>query len=220
MLSGAIKPPKVKVPKDPSRKVYPLPKDEALAEKSFKKGLKLFKTDSQGALKCFNDTIRAGSFRSRAFEKRADLLYREKRFYECSRDVDVVLTSPSLPGDVVGLLALKADSLLKLGCPKTALSFLEFSGKFFKRADVSKNETLQVLKMVARRRSELSTGLDETLNLRTLFPDREEMLRRVRRWTPRDGKKIGRATVSAALDLRGRGGDVDIVAARDIRAGV
>ncbi len=55
----------------------------------------------------------------------------------------------------------------------------------------------------------------------SLFPDREELLRRVKRWMPTDGQKIGGATVSAALELRRhRRGGVYFVAVRDIKAGM
>jgi hypothetical protein len=206
---------------DPKKNFVFASKDDARAAKSFRKGLELFNKDRKGALKCFNDAVRFGSLKSRFFEKRAELFFLDKRFYECSRDVDVVLASPVPSESVNALLALKTKSLLKLGCPNMALSFIRVARKCWKDADFSNNGRLERLKKLAKRRvKKTAVDGDETSRLCSLFPDREEMLRRVRRWTPKDGKKIGGATVSAALELRVEWGDVNFVAVRDIAAGM
>jgi hypothetical protein len=203
----------------PRNKLAFRPKDDDLAEKVFQKALQVINKDRNIALMCLNEAIRFGTFKLGAFEKRAKLLFLEKRFYECIRDVDLVLASPS--DNATELVAMKCKSLLNLGCPTMALSFLKIASKCLKNADFSKNGMLDRLKKTAKRKArEGAADVDEQGELRSSFPDREEMLRRVKRWTPADGKKIGAATVSGALALRPKRGKLNFVAVRNIEAGM
>jgi hypothetical protein len=204
----------------PRNKLVFRPKDDVLAEEFFQLSFKLFNTEREDALYCLNETIRFGSFSPRAFEKRAELFFLEKRFFECNRDVDFVLAA-SAPSNVsTSLLTLKTESLLKLGCPRMALSFLKIAKMCFEHVDFSANGELKSLRKVAKREAEKNqVGIEELNRLGSPFPDREEMLMRVKRWTPANGKKIGGAIVSSALRLRPNDVGENFVAVRDIKAG-
>jgi hypothetical protein len=221
MLSEMFQSTEPTKPQAKPKKVFPpfQPKKDAVAEEAFQKALQSFKGDRTSAWGFLNRAVTFGTFRSAVFQKRAELLFLEKRFYECIRDVDVVLASPVPPESVNALLALKTKSLLTMGCPKMALSFLKVAKKCFKNADFSKKSELGTLEEFADHvEKKRTTVVDEASRLRSRFPNREEMLRRVKFWTPADGRKIGAATVSSALDLRAKEGD--FVAARDIQAGM
>jgi Rad3-related DNA helicase len=198
------------------------PKNEPLAETFFQHGVELLKRDRDVSLNCLNNAVRYGSFRPEVYAKRAEVLFLEKRFYECCRDVDLALVSPAPPKTTTSLVAMKTECLLKLGCPHMALSFITLARKCFKNADFSKKSKLRRLRKVAKNGAAKETACvdDEASKFRpALFPDKEEMLRRVKRWTPTDGRKIGGGTVSAALDLRRNENGLDFVAVRDIKAG-
>jgi hypothetical protein len=116
------------------------PKDDARAKKSVQKARKLLDKERKKALTSLNWAVRLyGSLKSLPFEKRAELLYRENRFFECLRDVEVALCSPTQ--NTASLVALKINCLLSLGWSDTALSFMKIARKHF--ANVSTQSIYQ-----------------------------------------------------------------------------
>jgi hypothetical protein len=118
-------------------------KDDVMAEQCFQRCLELFDLDAKTSLMYLNDASRFGSSSSRTLGKRAELLFREKRFVECIRDVDVVLASSSPNENTVSLVALKAEALLNLNCPKMSLSFLKIAEECFQNIDLSNGKYLR-----------------------------------------------------------------------------